>query len=483
MIRLNIRLLIYLSGLILLIESIFMAACLPVSLIYSGEDFLAITLSVMITGGFGFILYGMTRKKVRKTPGIREGFLAVSLTWILISLFGSLPFILSGSIPRFIDAWFETVSGFTTTGASILTDIEVVPKGVLLWRSLTHWMGGMGIILMVIVVLPSLKAGGVYLFSAEASKISFDELRPRVIDTAKRFGIIYIILTIAEIILLIIGGMPLFDSVCHSFATIATGGFGTKNTSIAGYNNYIQYVIIIFMFLSGINFTLHFLVSKGEIWKALKNEELRFYTQITLAFTLLIFIILYTHGTPLHKSFRDSLFQVVSIITCTGFATADYLLWPATGWLLIFVAMFVGASAGSTGGGIKVVRHLLMVKNLSLQVKTFMHPRMIYSVKYQGSLVSMDQLRSVIAFYFWYLIIFFFSSLLVMATGVDFLSAIGGVATSMGGIGPGLGTVGPASNFFHIPLLGKFFLTFDMIIGRLEIYAFLVLFSPAFWKR
>jgi trk system potassium uptake protein len=481
--RLNKRLLVYIAGLILLIEGLFMATCIPVSLLYGGEDLWPLTFSVLITGITGLILFYGTKRKVRRTPGIKEGFLAVSLTWLLVSLFGTLPFILSGSIPRFIDAWFETVSGFTTTGASILRDIEIVPKGILLWRSLTHWMGGMGIILMVIVVLPSLKAGGVYLFSAEASKISFDEIRPRVIDTAKRFGAIYIILTLAEVILLIIGGMPVFDSVCHSFATIATGGFGTKNTSIAGYSSYIQYVIILFMFLSGVNFTLHFIVSKGEIKKALKNEEFRFYTQITLAFTFIIFLILLTHGTALHKSFRDALFQVVSIITCTGFATADYLLWPATGWFLIFIAMFVGASAGSTGGGIKVVRHLIMVRNLKMEIRTFLHPRVIYGVKYQGNIVSPEQLRSVIAFYVWYLIIFFFSSLFVIATGVDFLSAIGGVATSMGGIGPGLGTVGPASNFYHLPWLAKFLLSLDMIIGRLEIYAFFVLFSPAFWRR
>lgn len=481
--RLNKRLLVYIAGLILIIESIFMAVCLPVSLIYGGEDFRAIALSVLITGITGLILFLATKQRVRKTPGIKEGFVAVSMTWVLASLFGTLPFLISGSISSFTDAWFETVSGFTTTGASILRDIEVVPKGILLWRSLTHWMGGMGIILMVIVVLPSLKAGGVYLFSAEASKISFDEIRPRVLDTAKRFGVIYFILTIAEVFLLILGGMPVFDSVCHSFATIATGGFGTQNDSIAGYSSYIQYVIILFMFLSGINFTLHFIVSRGEIRKAMKNEELRFYTRITLAFTFVIFIILFADGTSLHKAFRDSLFQVVSIITCTGFATADYLLWPATGWFLIFLAMFVGASAGSTGGGIKVVRHLLMIRNLKMEIKTFLHPRAIYGVKYQGNIVSGEMLRSVIAFYFWYLIIFFFSSLLMMLFGVDFLTSIGGVATSMGGIGPGLGTVGPASNFFHLPDLAKILLSFDMIIGRLEIYAFLVLFSPAFWKR
>ncbi len=429
------------------------------------------------------MLFAFVRRKVRKTPGIKEGFLAVSLSWILLAIFGSLPYLFTGAIPKFTDAWFETVSGFTTTGASIMTDIEQYSKELLYWRSLTHWIGGMGIILMVIVILPSLKTGGVYLFSAEASKISFDDIRPRVFDTARRFGLIYIILTLAEIVLLTAGGMELFDSVCHSFGTIATGGFGTKNSSIAGYSPYIQYVIVVFMFLSGINFTLHFLVSQGHWRKAFQNEEMRWYFRITMAFTFAIGLILFFQGTPLHKSFRDALFQVVSIITCTGFATTDYLVWPAFGWFLIFILMFVGASAGSTGGGIKVIRHVLMMRNLKMELRSLLHPRAIYGVKYQGNLVSNEQLRAVVAFYFWYLAIFFFSTLLMMMLNADLETAAGSVATCMGGIGPGLGTVGPVSNYFHLPDASKYLLTFDMIIGRLEIYALLVLFSPAFWKK
>lgn len=481
--RLNYRLLIYISGLILIIEALFMMTCIPVSLIYGGQHLAGFLGASLITSAVGSILFFSVRKRVNQTPGIKEGFIAVSSSWLLISAFGTLPYLFTGSASNFTDAWFETVSGFTTTGSSIFQDIEVQSKEILFWRALTHWMGGMGIILMVIVILPSLKAGGTYLFSVEASKVNFEEIRPRVMDTARRFGVIYILLTAAQIFLLAVGGMPVFDSICHSFATIATGGFGTKNTSIADYSNYIQYVIILFMFLSGMNFTLHFLVSQGFIRKALQNEELKLYFRVIMVFTIGITFILYFHGTTLHKAFRDSLFQVVSIVTCTGFATADYLLWPSFGWFLIFVLMFAGASAGSTGGGIKEVRHLLMMKNLAMNFKAYLHPKAIYAVKYQGNLISEDQLRSVIAFYFWYLAIFFFSSLLMMFIGVDFLTSIGGVATSMGGIGPGLGTVGPAGNFFHLPAMAKYLLTFDMIIGRLEIYAFLVLFSPAFWRK
>jgi len=481
--RFHNQLLLHVFGLILLIEAAFMLSCVPVSLFTGGKHLEGMLWAALATGLTGALFFLSTNKKERPRPSVRDGFVAVSGSWLLISLFGTLPYLFTGSIPDFTDAWFETVSGFTTTGASIMTDIEIHSPEILFWRALTHWIGGIGIILMVIVVLPSLKAGGAYLLSAEASKISFDEIHPRVMDIARRFGIIYLILTVSEIILLMLGGMPFFDSMCDSFATIATGGFATKNTSIAGYPVYIQYIIILFMFLSGINFTLHFLISQGQVKKVLKNEELRLYAKIILAFTILIAIVLYVNGTPFHKSIRDSLFQVVSIITCTGFATSDYLLWPTMGWFLIFLAMFVGAMAGSTGGGIKVIRHLLVMRNISMQIKSFLHKHTLYRVKYMGAVVPDQQLRSVIAFFFWYLVIFAGSSLLMVLFGVDFLSSIGGVATSMGGIGPGLGTVGPASNYFHLPDPAKYLLSFDMIVGRLEIFSFLVLFSPAFWKR
>ncbi len=480
--RINKRLLVYITGIVLMTEAVFMLSCIPVSLIYGGKDLAAFLFSALITGGIGLFFFFSVRKNVRKEPSIRDAFIFTSLTWILISVFGALPYIFSGSLPGFIDAYFEAVSGFTTTGSSVYTDIEIQPRGIIYWRSLTHWMGGIGVIVMVIVILPTLKAGGVHLYSAETTRANFGDLRPRIIDTIKSFGIVYLVLTFSEVILLLFGGMPLYDSLCHSYGTIATGGFGTKNASIGGYSPYIQYVVAIFMFLAATNFTLHFLIGKGRFKDVFRNEEFRTYLAIVSGFTLVITFILLPTGRTIEQAFRDSFFQVASIVSCTGFATSDYLLWPAAGWFLIFLAMFSGGSAGSTSGGIKVVRHLLMFKNMAVNIRSLLHPKVIYAVKYQGNVLSGDHLRSVIAFYFWYLVIFFASSLLMMAIGVDFFSSIGGVATTMGGIGPGLGTVGPAGNFHHIPDLGKILLTFTMIIGRLELYSFLVLFSPAFWR-
>lgn len=481
--KLNIKLLIHLAGLVLLLESGFMFLCLIVSLVFRMQDLPAMAGAFLTTAGTGGIFFFLTRKEVRKTPRIREAFFFVSTIWIVISLFGSLPYLYSGAIPRFTDAYFETVSGFTTTGSSILVDIEALSKELLFWRALTHWMGGIGIIVMVIVILPSLKAGGVHLFSAESTKVSLDDVHVKVLDAAKRFGLIYVIITLLEVVTLTLGGMELFDSLCHSFATVATGGFGTKNTSIAGYSPFIQYAVTFFMFVSGINFTLHFLIGRGQLRQVLRNEELRLYTFITLSFTLLIFISLLTKELPVEWAFRSALFQVVSIITCTGFATDDYLLWPPAGLLLIFLAMFVGASAGSTGGGIKVVRHLLVFKNFMATVRSVLHPRTIYTVRYMGRPVPAALMQSVIAFYFWYLVIFTFSSLLIVLLGEDVMTSIGSVATTMAGIGPGLGKVGPVSNFSMLSDPVKIILTFTMLIGRLEIYSFLVLFSPAFWRR
>jgi trk system potassium uptake protein TrkH len=483
LIKLNVRLLLYLTGFVLLIESGFMFPCIIVSLVDGQKDLVPFAVSFLMTAGVGALGYFSFRNRVNKTPTVKEGFLLVSLAWIVVSATGTLPYVMSGAIPSFVNAYFESVSGFTTTGASILTDIEGLSKANLFWRSLTHWMGGIGIILMVVVILPSLKAGGVHLFSAESTKATYEQLRPRVIDSAKRFGIIYLLLTFAETLLLVAGRMPLFDSFCHAFGTIATGGFSPYNDSLFSVSPYVQYVVVIFMFLSGVNFTLYFLVSRGNIREVFKNEELRTYFFIILFITAVITVLLLWSGLGVHKAFRDSLFQVVSIITCTGFGTTDYLLWPRAAWMLIFLAMFVGACAGSTGGGIKVIRHVLMFKNIKVRIRALLHPQTVYAVRYQGRSLSAENMHSVVAFYFWYLLIFIMASLLMVLLGSGFDTAVGSVASTLGGIGPGLGVTGPAGNYSTLNVVAKILLTFTMIIGRLELYAFLVLFSPAFWKK
>ena len=479
---LNIKLIFHIIGIVLFFESFFLLIDIPVSVIYGGIDFFPILFSYLITASTGIILFLLTRQHLVKEPTVKESFLIVGFSWLLLSLFGTLPYLFSGTIPKFVDAFFESVSGFTTTGSSILKDIESLPKGILFWRSETHWIGGMGIIVLILAIFPFYNIGGTQLFTAEGSMISFEKLRPRVIETAKRLWGIYMVLTVLEIIFLTLGGMNLFDSICHSFGTIATGGFSTKNDSLMGYSPYIQYVVTIFMFLSGANFALHYFFIKGDYKRVFSNEEFRIYSFIVLIATFVISIVLIKNGRSIEAAFREALFQVVSIITATGFASADYLLWPTYAWVIIFSLMFIGACVGSTGGGIKIVRHLIVYKNVRAYFNKLFHPNSVNPIRYNESIISSQLMRSIFAFYFLYLLIFIFGSFLMTALGLDLESAMGSVITTMGGIGPGLGTVGPASNFAAVPAAGKIALTCFMIIGRLEIYSFLIIFTPFFWK-
>jgi len=360
---LNIWILMKVMGVLLVILAGFMLTSLIVS-VYYHEPILPIILSAAITAAFGGVLFFFGNSHSNKNIGKREGYMIVALTWVIISVFGSLPFIISGVIPSFTNAFFETMSGFTTTGSSILTDIESVPKNILYWRAMTHWVGGMGIIVLTVAILPFLGIGGMQLLIAEMPGIAPDKLHPKITATAKRFWGIYVILTTIEVLLLWAGEMNLFDSVCHAFATMATGGFSTKNDSIAGFLPYTQYIIIIFMILAGTNFTLHYFAFHGKIKKMFKNEEFKTYLSIIVAITIVLTsgLIAMQH-TGIEKAFRDSLFTVVSILTTTGFVTTDYILWPVYLWILVASLMFIGGSAGSTGGGVKIIRHLLLLKN------------------------------------------------------------------------------------------------------------------------
>ncbi|NTW24929.1 MAG: TrkH family potassium uptake protein, partial [Lentimicrobium sp.] len=399
-------------------------------------------------------------------------------------VFGAIPFMLSGVTQSYTDAFFETMSGFTTTGASIFTDIESIPKGILFWRSLTHWIGGMGIIVLSLAVLPVLGIGGMQLFMAEVPGITPDKLHPRITQTAQRLWGIYVLLTFVLTLLLMLGGMNLFDALCHAFGTMATGGFGTKNDSVAGFSPYIQYVIIIFMFLAGVNFTLHYFALKGKFKKIITNEELRNYFYVVIIATAIIASALYIiQGQPAEKSFRDSLFQVVSIVTTTGFVSTDYLLWPFFAWFLIFLLMFTGGCAGSTGGGIKMVRILLLFKNSLLELKRLIHPLAIIPVRLNGKSVPQNIIFNVLAFFLIYIIIFAFGSLALTFLGLEFESAVGATAACLGNIGPGLGIVGPVLNFGLVPDAGKWLLSLLMLLGRLELFTVLILFSSSFWKN
>jgi trk system potassium uptake protein len=473
-----------LVGFFLIIEGTFMLLGLPFAFYYHDKYPLALFYSFLITSGSGGIILYLARDRLRETVNKREGFLIVTSTWLAISLFGTLPFLISRAIPSFTDAFFETMSGFTTTGASILSDVEVLPKGILFWRSMTHWIGGMGIIVLSIIVLPFLGIGGMQLYAAEMPGVTKDKLHPRISGTARRLWGIYILLTFLQTGFLMLGKMPLLDSLCHAFGTMATGGFSTKNASIGAYSGYIHYVVIVFMFLAGTNFTIHYLALTRNFRLIRRNEEFRKYIYILAGMSIIIMLLLvWKDGMGWEKAFRESAFQVVSIVTTTGFFTSDYLVWPGTMWFFIFLLMFIGGMAGSTGGGVKVVRQLLLFKNAGKELKRAIHPQAVIPVRLNQEAVSQDIIYKVMAFFQLYILAFIFGALLLSLLGLDFTTAIGASISALGNIGPGLGNVGPAGNYGFIPAAGKWLLSFLMLLGRLELFTVLILITPSFWKR
>jgi trk system potassium uptake protein TrkH len=480
----NYKIIVRVLGFLLVVEGLAMLLALAIALIYGEQDVYAFLISL----GINLVLGGaivLGTSKAKKDIGKREGFIIVSMVWIVFSFFGCLPYIISGFIPSFTDAFFETMSGFTTTGSSILNDIEALPHGLLFWRSITQWLGGMGIIVLSLAILPVFGIGGMQLFIAEVPGPNPDKISPRIKQTAKTLWKIYMVFTLIETILLWIGGMSLFDAVCHSFTTMATGGFSTKQASVAHWPSpFIQYVIIVFMFLAGTNFTLSYFALKGKLLVAFKDEEFKYYSFFTLGFTALIFIgLLVTTQLGIEHAFRDALFQVLTIITTTGYATADYLTWSPVLTMIIFGLFFFGGSAGSTGGGIKIMRIVVLLKNSYYELKRLVHPHAIIPVKFNNHSVDSKIVTNVLAFFIIYLVIFATSTVIFTLIEPSMETAMGAVATSLGNIGPGLGSVGPAENFAHIKPVGKWFLSFLMLLGRLELFTVLVLFSPTFWKN
>ncbi|MEX0966124.1 MAG: TrkH family potassium uptake protein [Bacteroidia bacterium] len=483
--RLNFPVVLSIMGLLLIINSLAMLLSLSISIAYGEEAWKPMVYAAGITLFAGAILRLVYRKFDNKDIRKREGYLIVTMGWLVLTLSGTLPYLFSGTTETFADAFFETMSGYTTTGATILTDIEIQSKTILFWRSLTHWIGGMGIIVLTIAILPLLGIGGMQLFSAEASGPTPAKLHPRIKETAKRLWIIYVALTGLETVLLMLGEMTFFDAVNHSMSTMATGGFSTKNASLAFYSSpYIQYVVLVFMFLGGTSFPLIYFGLRGKLLKVFHNEEFRAYLFACMAgIVLTTTAILVVTDLPLERAFRDAAFQIVSIITTTGFITADYTAWAPFVTVLFFVLFFTGASTGSTSGGIKMMRHVILIKNSVLEFKRQVHPSAIIPVRFNGKAVTQNISYHISAFILLYLLIFFAGSLVMAAIGLDFESAIGSVAASLGNIGPAIGSVGPASNFAHIPAEGKWFLSFLMLLGRLEIFTVLILLTPYFWRR
>ena len=477
--------LVNILGVILMFNAGFMLLCLPFSFYYDGQQWQPLLMAGLITLVAGGVPWLLTRSQPDKELRSRDGYLVVTLSWVLMSFSGSLPYLLSGAIPTYPDAFFESMSGFTTTGATILTDIEKLPKGILFWRSLTQWIGGMGIIVLAVAILPILGIGGMQLFQSEAPGISPDKLKPRIRDTAKRLWIIYIGLTLTETVLLVFGGMNFYDALNHGLTTMATGGFSPKNASIAFYESpYLQYVITVFMFLAGTSFSLTYFLLKGKMDRVWANEEFRYYVAVVLLVTLITTVGIYlSTGQAWEPSFRYAIFQVISIISTTGYITSDYTAWAPLLTMLFVILMFVGASAGSTAGGVKIVRHVILIKNSLLEMKRQIHPSAIIPVRYNGKAVTQDITFNVLAFFIIYVTIFALGTIAMSLTGIDFMTAVGATATSLGNIGPGIGTVGPVDNFAHIPISGKWILSFLMLLGRLELFTVIILFTPYFWNR
>ncbi len=433
----------------------------------------------------GFLSLALILRPRTKHIGTREGFLLVTLSWVLISLIGCVPYLLSNTSNNFFDAFFETMSGFTTTGASIFKDVEIIEPAILLWRSLTHWLGGMGVIALTVAILPMLGVSGLQLMRAETPGPDVDKITPKLTQTAKLLWLIYVGLTALQTVLLCLGGMSLFDAVNHSFATMATGGFGTKNASMGYWQQpFIHWVTTIFMFLAGVNFILYFKVMTGKALAVFKNTELKAYSLIiVVSIVICTFSIFGTSYKDFEPSLRHASFQVVSIVTSTGFATSDFGLWSFTAQAVLFVLMFVGGCTGSTAGGIKVLRITMLAKLTRHEAMYMLHPRGIFSLRLNGQGVSKELIYPMVGFVILYLGLLFLSTIIVATGGTDILSSFTASLASLGNIGPGLGRVGPAQNFSAFSDGIKLFLSIMMLLGRLELYTVMVLFLPAFWRK
>ena len=492
----NTRLVVKTMGALLVIESVFMAIAMAVSFFYGDPDdgaFLVSTILTLVAGWIGIAIGTGASSQV----GEREGYVIVALVWVVFSAFGMLPYWLSGQIPSFTDAWFETMSGFSTTGATILDDIEVLSHGALFWRSMTQWLGGLGIIVLSVALLPMFGLGGMQLYAAEMNGISYEKLSPRIADTAKSLWITYILLTIAEVGLLWAEGMPIFDSVCHSFTTVSSGGFSTKNMSIAFYASpIIDYTVAFFMLLAGVNFGLIILFFRGKPGRLWHDEETKWYLSAVAVVTAVLTIGLMVQWlmdsfvassneffSHLEMAFREGLFTTIATMTSTGFGIADYMTWPPFLWVVVFFLMFTGASSGSTSGGMKWVRLMIFVKSGFAEFKRRIHPNAIVPVKLNGKPITQQTTNNVMAFVQFYLMILIVTVLIFCGTGVDFDESIGAAVSALGNIGPSIGQYGPAGTYALFPTTAKWVMTLVMLIGRLEIFTVLLLFTKALWKK
>lgn len=470
-------------GFLLLFLGVALITPIPFSLYYGETDWNYFVYSAIIC----FTLGGLSFIGLDKNDDLRpkEGFAVVTFGWITLSIFGALPFYMSGAIPSFTDAFFETISGFTTTGASILTDIESLSHGMLFWRNLINWLGGMGIIVLTIAILPFLGVGGMQLFKAESPGPTAERLKPRVTETAKLLWMVYLIYTVAITLLLWVGKMDFFDSICHAFSTIATAGFSTKNTSITHFNNYyIDFVIILFMVIAGINFSLHYKLLTGDIKSFLRSSETRVFLSIIVLASIVIIFDMYFHTTyTLLDIFDIALFQVTAIITTTGLGNNDYELWPSISQKVILTLMFIGGTAGSTGGGIKVIRIMVLFKFVYSEIVKLLHPNAIVNIRIGDQVLDRNILLNVAGFFVLFCLIAVFGTIIMSFMGLEFLTAFTSVITTINNVGPGFGQIGPTDNYAFISDPGKWLLSFFMLVGRLELFTVLILLAPSYWRK
>ncbi|WP_124981761.1 TrkH family potassium uptake protein [Nonlabens xiamenensis] len=495
--RLNYKIIIYIMGLLLLFNGGFMSLCALVSAIYQESEGYDILMAAGVAIASGAVVMYLTRNHVKEL-GRKEGYLIVTMGWLIMAFAGTMPYMFTGAISTYTDAFFETMSGFTTTGASIMNDIEIMPKGILFWRSLTHWIGGMGIIVLAVAILPLLGIGGMQLFAAEAPGPSADKLHPRITDTAKRLWLIYVGYTGIETILLKLAGMGWFDAVNHALSTLSTGGFSTKNASIAYWNDNpaIQWIIIVFMFIAGMNFVLSYFGFKGRFSKIIGDTEFKWYVSFVIGFSLIGALLIYfqadtsissiAHPKVLgeaESALRHSFFQVLAIITTTGFVTADYTLWTPFLTIMFFGLFFLGGSAGSTSGGVKVMRHIILIRNGIMEFKRTLHPNAVLPVRYNGKALQSGIVFNILGFFILYMLSFIVGAVGLAALGLDFDTAIGGALSSLGNVGPAFGDLSPVDNFAGLPQIGKWWCSFLMLIGRLELFTVLILLTPFFWRN
>jgi trk system potassium uptake protein TrkH len=480
----NFRIIARVFSLLLIVEGLFMLVSAGISFLYRESAASSFIYSALITIFTGTIVFTPLRNDER-VSGNKEGYLIVTGIWILFSLFGTLPFLFSGSIKSFGDAFFESMSGFTTTGATIFSNVESLAHGILFWRSLTQWLGGLGIIFISLSIFPVVRSINIQIAATQFSGQQIDKIKPRIKDAARTLLLIYCSITVAEALLLIAGGMPVFDAVCHSFSTLSTGGFSTRNNGIAAFASpYIMTVITVFMFLAGTNLALVYFLLKGNFRKATGNKEFVFYTVICVVFIMISSgVLLLRGGIPVGKAFADGAFHVVSIITTTGFYTQDYCLWGYSMTLVIFFLMFTGGTAGSTSGGIKSVRLLLVTKNSRQELKKLIHPSAFLPVRLHRHIVPQNTIYNVLVFLTLYFFVTCISTFIISAMGYDMITSFSTSASMLANVGPSLGTFGPFSNYSSLPMFGKWFLSALMLLGRLELMTVMILFTRSFYRR